>query len=97
VGPSIQNTESFNLRSEPEGDLKGFWPIQTNSQVRLSEAFGVLKLELGQDSYAWEFVSEGGQILDSGAGQCHPKRQQATLARVLYEDSKASVLWGQLN
>jgi acid phosphatase type 7 len=60
-------------------DLKGFFPVQENSQVRLSEAFGVLKLELGEKTYVWEFVSEGGQILDSGSGQCHAKRQAGTI------------------
>lgn len=58
-------------------DLKGFFPVQANSQVRLSEAFGVLKLELGQNSYVWEFISEDGKVLDSGTGQCHAKRLPA--------------------
>ncbi len=56
-------------------DLKGFFPVQANSEARLSEEFGVLKLELGQNSYVWEFISEGGQTLDGGTGQCHPKPQ----------------------
>jgi acid phosphatase type 7 len=55
-------------------DLHGFFPVQANSQVRLSDSFGVLKLELGQNGYVWEFISEGGKILDSGSGQCHAKR-----------------------
>jgi acid phosphatase type 7 len=59
-------------------DHKGFWPTRENSQVRLSESFGVLKLELGQNSYVWEFISEDGQILDSGSGQCHAKRLPGT-------------------
>jgi len=56
-------------------DLKGFFPVQENSQIRLSKWFGILKLELGPNSYVWEFVAENGQILDSGSGQCHAKRQ----------------------
>jgi hypothetical protein len=56
-------------------DLKGFFPTQQNSKVRLSQSFGVLKLELGQSSYVWEFISEAGQILDTGSGQCHAKDQ----------------------
>jgi len=59
-------------------NLKGFWRKQRNSMVRNSKAFGVLKLELGQKGYAWEFISDGGQVLDSGTGQCHPKRQAVT-------------------
>jgi hypothetical protein len=58
-------------------DLKGFFPTQEHSQVRLSESFGVLKLELGQNGYMWEFISEVGKILDSGTGQCHAKRAPA--------------------
>lgn len=55
-------------------DLNGFFPVQQNSLVRNSEAFGVLKLELGEKSYVWQFISEAGQVLDAGSGQCHPKR-----------------------
>jgi hypothetical protein len=39
----------------------------------LSHHFGVLKLELGSNNYVWEFVTEGGDILDDGSGQCHQK------------------------
>jgi hypothetical protein len=35
----------------------------------------VLALELMEKSYAWEFISEHGQVLDSGVRQCHPKSQ----------------------
>jgi hypothetical protein len=54
-------------------DLKGFFPVQENSQTRLSKFFGVLKLELGESSFVWEFISESGQVLDSGSGECHAK------------------------
>ena len=33
--------------------------------------FGVLKLVLGQRSYAWKFVTTSGNVLDSGTGACH--------------------------
>lgn len=56
---------------EPEG----FWRTQRNSVVRNSKSYGVLKLELGERTYAWAFVAEDGHVLDSGTGQCHPKRQ----------------------
>ena len=59
-------------------NLRRFWRTQRNSVVRNSKSFGVLKLELKEKSYMWEFVSENGQVLDSGAGQCHPKRQRVT-------------------
>jgi hypothetical protein len=40
-----------------------------NSEVHVS-AFGVLKLTLSADSYAWEFVTAAG-IRDAGSGVCH--------------------------
>jgi len=55
-------------------NLKSFWRKQPNSLVRMGDSFGVLKLELLEKSYAWEFISEHGQVLDNGSGQCHPKR-----------------------
>jgi hypothetical protein len=55
-------------------NLKSFWRKQTNSLVRMGKSFGVLKLELLEKSYTWEFISEHGQVLDNGSGQCHPKR-----------------------
>jgi acid phosphatase type 7 len=34
--------------------------------------FGIIKLDLGADSYSWEFVPIAGQTFtDSGSGQCH--------------------------
>ena len=46
-------------------DLEGSFPVQENSQIRLSKFFGVLKLELGESSFVWEFISESGQVLDN--------------------------------
>jgi hypothetical protein len=50
--------------------LYGFTTPVANSEVRLS-TFGVLKLTLGDDAYAWRFVSEAGTVLDRGRGTCH--------------------------
>jgi hypothetical protein len=54
-------------------NLKGFWGAQPNSLVRNAKSFGVLKLMLGEKSYAWEFLSVDGPALDGGTTQCHPK------------------------
>lgn len=54
-------------------NLRGFWRRKPNSVVRNSSSFGVLKLELHEHGYAWEFLSEGGQVLDRGEGECHSK------------------------
>jgi hypothetical protein len=43
-----------------------------NSQVRLANAYGVLKLTLHPTSYEWQFVTApGGTVADSGSGSCH--------------------------
>lgn len=43
-----------------------------NSEVRSSGVYGVLKLTLAPDSYAWEFVPIAGQTFtDSGSMTCH--------------------------
>ena len=46
-------------------------PLAT-SEVRNTDAFGVLKLTLHADSYDWEFIPEAGKAFhDSGSGQCN--------------------------
>lgn len=52
--------------------LTRFVAIQPNSEVRSNEAFGVLKMELAFDGYAWEFRPvTGSAFTDSGSGTCH--------------------------
>jgi len=49
-----------------------FGATDANSEVRNTDAFGVLKLTLMPGKYAWEFVSEQGKTFtDSGEGACH--------------------------
>jgi hypothetical protein len=51
-------------------DLLGF--ATPNSEVREWDTFGVLKLTLAPDKYAWEFIPvEGKSFRDSGSGVCH--------------------------
>ena len=50
--------------------LFGFVTPVANSAVRLS-AFGILKMELGDGTYTWQFVDENGTVRDSGNGTCH--------------------------
>jgi hypothetical protein len=54
-------------------NLTRFWRKKANSLVRVSNSFGVLKLELRANSYVWQFVSIDGKVLDSGEAQCHGK------------------------
>jgi hypothetical protein len=49
-----------------------FEAAHANSEVRNADTFGVLKLTLQPEKYAWEFVPvDGGTFRDSGEGQCH--------------------------
>jgi len=46
--------------------------IIPNSEVQISRVFGVLKLTLGDGTYAWQFIPGAGQTAtDSGSGTCH--------------------------
>jgi hypothetical protein len=60
------------------GAFHAFGTIQPNSQVRIEQKFGVLKLTLHPSSYDWGFIrtpAQGepatGVLIDSGSGQCH--------------------------
>lgn len=51
--------------------LRPTGPPRTGSEVRDSEAHGVLKLTLRHDSYDWEFIPVAGQTFtDAGSGTC---------------------------
>ena len=45
--------------------------IIPNSEVRISGAYGVLKLTLSDGSYSWQFMRVGAGSGDSGSGTCH--------------------------
>jgi hypothetical protein len=49
--------------------LRDSQPI-ANSAARL-QTFGILELVLDERSYDWQFVNEGGIVLDQGTGTCH--------------------------
>ncbi len=54
------------------GKLRPFGEIEDNSEVRIADTFGVLKLTLHPESYDWEFVpGEGKEGTDSGSDECH--------------------------
>ena len=53
------------------GRRLGTKTVRANSEVRNSTTFGVLKLTLSPDGYAWQFVPAGsGTFRDSGSGTC---------------------------
>lgn len=50
----------------------GFDRIQPNSEVRNANTYGVLRVELLDGAYRWEFVPvAGGTFRDSGSSECH--------------------------
>jgi hypothetical protein len=52
--------------------LNSFGTVKANSQVRLNNANGVIKLTLHPASYDWQFVTApGGTVADSGSTGCH--------------------------
>ena len=57
------------------GGGAGAYPFGTpiaNSEVRITGVNGVLKLALGDGTYAWQFIPVAGQTAtDSGSGTCH--------------------------
>lgn len=49
--------------------LYEFVMAATGSEVRIS-SWGLLKLTLSNDSYAWQFIAVGGSVRDSGTAPC---------------------------
>jgi hypothetical protein len=49
--------------------LHQFVAPTAGSEVRIS-SWGLLKLTLNRDSYAWEFIAVGGAVRDAGTGPC---------------------------
>jgi hypothetical protein len=75
-----------------------FSNAQKNSQVRIAQKFGVLKLTLHESSYAWDFLAEDRSVLDSGTASCtDPAATDVPLASTLTSatpaDSSVSLLW----
>ena len=66
---------------------QSFGSIVPNSEARISDVYGVLKLSLDAGAYAWEFVPVAGQSAnESGSGTCHrrpgePAQNQPPTAR----------------
>lgn len=49
-----------------------FGAAEPNSEVRNSDAFGVLRLTLRPNGYDWQFIAVAGKsFTDSGTGSCH--------------------------
>jgi hypothetical protein len=51
--------------------LRGFGSQAANSEVRMSETYGVLRFTLHEGSYDWEFLPTSGDFSDKGRDLCH--------------------------
>ena len=52
--------------------LRPFGQVEPNSEVRIADNFGALKLTLGKSGYEWQFLpADGGKVNDQGAATCH--------------------------
>jgi hypothetical protein len=51
--------------------LRGFESPRPNSEVRISDANGVLRLVLRPTGYDWSFIAVDGRTRDSGSADCH--------------------------
>ena len=59
--------------------------VRANSEVRIDDTYGVLKLTLHAGGYDWEFVPVDGGTLssDSGADRCHDPEPDAVVPEVV--------------
>lgn len=51
-------------------DLRPFDSAEPNSERRIADTAGVLKLELYEDAYRWTFIATDGTVRDEGEGTC---------------------------
>ncbi len=51
--------------------LAAFGSVAANSEVRLNQSFGVLKMTLRPTSYEWQFIPTTGSQGDAGSDTCH--------------------------
>lgn len=68
--PSNNSPRSFIVGTGGKS-LYPFRAVTPGSEVRISSAYGVLKLDLKKTSYNWQFIDENKQILDTGSSACH--------------------------
>jgi len=71
VADPVNGIREFIVGTGGEGLDATNTNITANSEVNLSQEFGVLKLTLGDGSYSWHFIPTGGGTDDSGTGTCH--------------------------
>lgn len=65
-----EGPKQFTVGTGGKG-LTGLAVPAANSAVLLASTLGVLRLTLHATAYDWEYVSDAGQVLDSGTTACH--------------------------
>jgi hypothetical protein len=53
------------------GSLYTFGATRSNSEVRRSGNYGILKMTLHSGGYEWQFIPTAGTFSDSGTTACH--------------------------
>jgi len=71
VGDPVNGIRQIIAGTGGEGLDQANTLIIPNSEVRISGAYGVLKLTLSDGSYSWQFMRVGAGSGDSGSGTCH--------------------------
>jgi hypothetical protein len=74
--PSGQSDPARGIREFVVGtggaELRNFGTIEPNSEVRVEQKNGVLKMTLHPEGYDWQFVTApDGSIADTGSASCH--------------------------
>jgi hypothetical protein len=67
----VKGIRQFTIGTGGAGNTNAWGTIQPNSEVRYLSDFGVLKLTLYQNSYAWKFITVSKVFEESGSGTCH--------------------------
>jgi hypothetical protein len=45
--------------------------VRANSEIQITDAFGIARLVLHPTSYEWQFIDTDGRARDEGTGSCH--------------------------
>jgi hypothetical protein len=76
-------------------NLTSLVTIAHNSEVRIADTFGILKLSLHPTTYDWQFVPEAGKTFtDTGTGYCYGADRQDMTPPTAASNLKASVVSG---
>ncbi len=67
--PDVNGVRSFVVGAGGKSLYTFSAPI-AGSAARIAQRYGYLRMQLMQRSYRWEYITELGEVLDSGTGEC---------------------------